>query len=378
MKRITLILLLFISFTSKADDSTVNALLRHIASLQTTQDDFFIPGIFPSYISKQAKFSERKKDNDIFFTALIAYTLKDLRPKLSEENKIIVDSILQRSRPVYPKFKNKKGRNTYNFWRRDTTQRFPYSKLLGAVNKDYDLPDDLDDTVLSLMALDADSAEAEQVHMLMQSFVNSDVMPVRTAIKAYRKYGAYSTWFGKKFPVVFDAAVLCNVLAFVNHHNLLWTPADSASLQLIVYTINHRHHYFDAMYASPYYGSPSVILYHLARLMDVKPIPELGALKPQLIHDALEQYNNTTDRVEQVLLRTTLIKLGYTGDFPLHQYSAAEVEKADLPFFVGNIPAYFRKPSRMLFTENSWLMYYHYCSAYNDVLLLEYQVLLGK
>ena len=42
---------------------------------------------------------------------------------------------------------------------------------------------------------------------------------------------AYSTWFGKKFPVVFDVSVLCNVLSFIQQNNLQWTKADSASLK---------------------------------------------------------------------------------------------------------------------------------------------------
>ena len=89
--------------------------------------------------------------------------------------------------------------------------------------------------------------------------------------------------------MVFDVSVLCNVLSFVEKYNLQWTKADSASLEVIIKTIQNNYHFTEPIYASPYYGKTSIILYHIARLMSIKQIPQLEALKTKLITDAVNE-----------------------------------------------------------------------------------------
>ena len=98
------------------DTLLINYLLKRIASQQIKEDEHFLPGIFPSYISGKEIFSDRKKDNNIFFNGLMAYALNDIRPHVNTQNRLIVDSILINAKPLFSKFKNRKGRNTYNFW----------------------------------------------------------------------------------------------------------------------------------------------------------------------------------------------------------------------------------------------------------------------
>ena len=95
----------------------------------------------------------------------------------------------------------------------------------------------MDDTVLSLLAQDADSITAATVHEQMQQYINDDNPKANAIDKAYRQYRAYSVWYGSHFPVVFDVCVLSNVLHFVQHYNLPWTAADSSSLKVILQTI---------------------------------------------------------------------------------------------------------------------------------------------
>jgi len=135
--------------------------------------------------------------------------------------------------------KNKSGRNTYNFWRTDSSYTFPYTGWIHLIKSNTALPDDMDDTVFGMLALQADKKSAEQLHALMQFYINTNTANQKSIEPAYKKFHAYSTWFGKKFPVVFDVAVLCNILSFVQQNNLQWTHADSASLQLIVAVCNN-------------------------------------------------------------------------------------------------------------------------------------------
>ncbi len=363
------------------DSLLVNFLLKRIANHQVKQDDYFLSGIFPSYISSKETFNANKKDNNIFFNTLIAYTLSDIKTYVSKNNQLLIEEILTKSKTLFPKFRNTKGRNTYNFWRTDTTLKYPYTGLINPFSKDITLPDDMDDTVLSLLALDTDDSSVASVHALMQSFANNGSSKLRSVIKMYRQYPAYSTWFGKKFPVVFDVSVLCNLLSFVQHYNLPWTKVDSASLDVIVKTVENNYHITQPEYASPYYPKTSLILYHIARLMNVKYIPQLEILKVKLITDAVSEFAHSNNILEKVILSNAILKWGYIPpeiQMPSSINVQAQIEENDYSFFVGNIPSYFSNLLRRFATEKKIGFYYHYCPAYNDALLLEYLVLKNK
>ena len=373
LNRLTVLLTLCLcTLTATGQDSlTMDYLLDRIETQQLKRNDFFMDGIFPSYISGNRKFKTRKQDNTMFYNALIAYTLNDHYDAFPSEQKIICDSIISRSKRALSKFKNP-NRPTYNFWRRDTTFRFPYNSLFFGPKKT--LPDDLDDTVLGLMILKEDDS-TNAVHALMQDYTNSKP-PLKTTYKIYSRDSAYSTWFGKKMPVVFDVSVLCNVLSFVQRNNLQWTTADSASLQLIVKTIQRDDIRKHPLFVSPYYGNTSIILYHLARLMAVKDVPALEQLKPGLVTLARGRLQSSNNMLEKIILTITLLK--WNEDPPslnLTTSNVRDIETNDLPFFIGNIPSYFKQPWKEDFMSLRLLMYYHYCPAWNDCLLMEYLVL---
>ena len=373
LNRLAIVLpFIFFTVTTTAQDSlTIDYLLDRMETQQLKRNDFFIDGIFPSYISGKRKFKTRKEDNTIFYNALIVYTLKDDCHKFSIEQKIICDSIISRSMRALSKFKNR-NRPTYNFWRTDTSFRFPYNSLLFGPKKT--LPDDLDDTVLGLMMLNNDDS-TKAAHALMQAYVNSNP-PLKTTYKVYSHDSAYSTWFGKKMPVVFDVSVLCNVLSFVEKNNLQWTTADSASLQLIVKTIQRDDISKHPLFVSPYYGNTSIILYHLARLMAIKPVPALEQLKPGLVALARERVQSSNNMLEKIILTITLLKWNENPPvLNLTTNDVRDIETNDLPFFIGNIPSYFKQPWKEDFMGLRLLMYYHYCPAWNDCLLMEYLVL---
>jgi hypothetical protein len=369
--------LCFIANSAMAQDSlNIDYLLDRIETQQLKRNDFFMDGVFPSYINSSRKFKTKKKDNTIFYNALVVYTLKENYNKFPAEQKIVCDSIIARSIRVLPKFRNK-TRNTYNFWRTDTTFRFPYSWWLPLFRGKTTLPDDMDDTVLGLM-MDYDgndNSDTKAVHALMQTYINAKP-PLKTTYKIYARNSAYSTWFGKKIPVVFDVSVICNVLSFVQQNNLRWTKADSASLQLIIKTIQRNDEVKHPAFVSPYYGNTSIILYHLARLMSIKPIYELEQLKPQLISIAGQRLQSSNNILEKIILSSALLKWNENPPpLNLNIDDVKNIENNDLPFFIGNIPSYFKQPWKENFINLRLLMYNHYCPAWNDCLLLEYLLL---
>jgi len=374
MRKLIIILSFTISLHALAQDSVLmNSLMHRIAMQQASENKFFIKGVFPSYITNQRHFKKQKKDNNIFFTALIDYTLQNLSAKQLMDT-AQYQSIHTAALPAYTFFKNKKGRNTYNFWRTDTAYTFPYTGWIHKIKKNTALPDDMDDTVLSLLAQNADSATAAAVHAQMQLYSSNDKKKWKAIDKSYRKYGIYSVWYGRHFPVVMDVCVLSNVLYFVQHYNLQWTGADSASLQVIVQAIASGDYIKKPLSVSPYYGNTSVVLYHIARLMSSKPIPQLEALKVALITTAVNQFAHTNNPLEKAILCTAVMRLGYVPPtFEIPDIKA--IEHNDLPFFIGNIPSYFPVFIKQLFYNKGWGLFYHYCPAYNDALFVEYLAL---
>jgi hypothetical protein len=370
-------ILFLCSLHSYAQDSVLmNELMQRIADQQASGSTFYIYGIFPSYISNQPQFNNSKRDNNIFFTALVDYTLRHL-PKEHLADSTVYNLIHSKALLTYPYFRNKNGRTTYNFWRTDTAYTFPYTNWIYKIKHNTALPDDMDDTVLSLLAQNTDSSTAAAVHIEMQEYTNASKQKSKAIEKDYRQYNAYSVWYGKNFPVVIDVCVLSNVLHFVQQYNLPWTSADSASLKVILQSITNGDYKRKPLSISPYYGNTSIILYHIARLMSSKPIPELEALKVELLTSAVQQFANTTNPLEKAILCTSIIRWGYVPPaFQMPEIS--KLEQNNLPFFIGNIPSYFSLNLRQLFTRKGWGLFYHYCPAYNDALYYEYLALKGS
>ncbi|MES2003380.1 MAG: hypothetical protein V4450_02575 [Bacteroidota bacterium] len=372
-----LLLSCLISSGKSQDTALITQLLQRIDQLQAKESSVFPKGLFPSYRMYALNKAREKADINIFFTGLIAMTLKDLKPSFSITQQQMAERILKNAVPVYSKFQNQKGRGTYNFWPTDTPQIFPNAGWMNVFDKSQALPDDLDDTVIMLLAMNAPDSAAANIHALMQLFTNNGENRVRNTFKDFRSIGAYSTWFGKKMPVDFDVCVLANVLYFVQRYNLPWTNADSASLQLIEKVLKEKKHISDAAYVSPHYSKLPNILYHLARLMSVKPIPSLEKYKPMLVNDAQQALQKADAFMDAVILQTALLKWGVTPP-AMKVYEAASleslIEDGPFSFFIANMASMLPDPLKQWMGGAGVGKFYYDCDAYNNLLVLEYLV----
>lgn len=357
-----------------ADTTITRQLLDRISFLQLKDNGIFPKGSFASYRMYALNKDREKADINPFFTGLIAFTLKDIQKDLPLSQQTLAQQIIANTMPVYLKFQNRKGRPTYNFWPTDTPKIFPNSGWLNKFDKTQALPDDLDDTVIMLLAMNASHATAEEVHALMQEFTNNGEKQVHNTFKDYRGIGAYSTWFGKKMPVDFDICVLANILYFVQKYDLTWTAGDSASLQLIEKVLDSRKHVSAAAYVSPHYSKLPNILYHLSRLMAVKPIPSLEKYHSQLIEDAKLALADADSFMDEVILSTALLRWGVEP--PQGKPHAAEnftelVEEGKFSFFIANMASMLPDPLKGWMGGAGVGKFYYYCGAYNELLVLE-------
>lgn len=374
--RFKFLLLLFFSVSqrTKASDSLVTALLQRVAALQVKQYDAFPAGAFPSYRAYAFNQQVEKADINPFFTGLILFTLDQFRDKFNPTQKAIVDQIRQDALPLFKKFESPNHPHIYNYWPTDTVRVFPNGGWLNWFDKKHSLANDLDDTVILLMAMNSDSSIAAYVHNYMQAFINTPQRPILNTKKHLAGFGAYSTWFGVKMPIDFDICVLSNVLYFVQSYQLKWTKVDSATLQLLVHVVDHKDYLTDGAYVSPHYGKPAIFLYHLARLMSVKPIPALEERKHQLVQQARTLLDQTHSTMEAILLSTALLRWGQDpASLRTVQIQSLlkDVEEADFSFFIANMGSFLPAPWKRIISNSRIGYFRYYCPAYNNVLLLE-------
>ncbi len=366
---------LMISYPScyAQDTHRIDSLLATIADRQMQQTDFFYKGSFPSF-RRYGRGDKLKPDNNIFFTGLIAFTLKYLQPYMSPRQQVQSDSIIQRAQAAYPHFRNTSGLPTYNFWRTHPPLVFPNSGFLNLFNKSQQLPDDLDDTAILWLSQNPSDSIIHLVKRLMAEHANGSLNLIRNTRPAYRDLPAYSTWFGVKMPIDFDFCVLCNVLYFVHYFNLPFNRQDSASVKLLHKMITDSSYLTRPAFISPHYGRTPILLYHISRLLAATSLPALDSLKPQLLQTARMQYRQSDNWLDSILLSTTIIRLG--GDpLPVSLPGAHDLNAGDNTFFVASFSSILPRFWKKLLLFSQWIKYYFICPAYRQTLYLENQLL---
>jgi hypothetical protein len=365
------LLCIFLTFLGEGFSQTNLQLLQKISSLQSKGSKKYAKGLFPSQRTNKILLYKREDDN-VFFTGLIAWTLRTANPSLTEQEKQIADSIIYRSIAAYPAYRNKDGLETYNFWRTNPSGHFPNGIFFSKFKK-FRIPDDIDDTSILYLSSDHSIEEVESLKNRMILHANLSKLKIKNTFKKYKDLKAYSTWFGKKMPIDFDACVITNALCFVYKYNLPLNEYDSASIRFVQSVILADEHVKYPYYIARHYRKTSVILYHVARLISNYDVPGLSEQKPKIIADIQQELCRSNNYMEKVLLSTSLLKLGV--ETPPIEISIEKVHKEykKFNFFVAN----------MLTSENSfawWLSRYsvfhlgYRSEAYYLALLLEYNV----
>ena len=361
------------------DSALINELVHDIEAAQVKQNGEFYPGMFPSY-RKCAGFPYNyQPDNNIFFTAITTFTLNNLANHLSTFNKIKVQQVVKNAAVAYPHYKNKNGLPYYSFWPANA-RILPHSFFIKYLDGFLAQGDDADDSVMILMTLDNNESNNIALKQRLIMLGNLSKRRINSTYKKYRNIPAYSTYLGEKMHPDFDFAVQCNILYFMLDKKLPLVKQDSATIKLLAEMVKNREYMKTPVYISPCYVKPSVLLYHVSRLMGTFEIGALQVYKDQLKADVNRLLGKRSDMMEQIILRTSLLYLGATAP-PLAINSIADFEKTDQNKFVFfQARAAFAQPTpvKQVFLHWKYLIYYFYCNTYNKALLLEYLVLKNK
>lgn len=340
-------------------------LLNHVAQLQ--QPD----GLFASERSNPAWFY-RRADTNVFFTAITVFTLQGLRAGLSEREQTVVDGLSQQAVAAYRGFRNKDGLDTYNFYRTRPSNHFPHG-LLFRHFRHFQLPDDIDDTAMVYLTTVPNRTVLNGLKTKLTHHANGVQSVAPNTFPAYRQLAAYSTWFGKNMPVELDACALSNLLYCIYQYDLPRNRHDADSLTFLRSIVETDRYRTDPFRCAHNYARTSLIVYHLARFIGTFDPPELRAIRPKLIADARTALAGAMNRMEQVLLATSLLRLGEAvGRLDL---TGIETDVAGFHFFIAGLLSAYPQPWLYRWAHRPFWHIRWRCEAYNWALVLEYVVM---
>lgn len=350
---------------------TATELLKKIASLQSTGDEYYAAGLFPSQ-RFHLHFPFEREDNNIFFTASIVFVLQNLRDKLSTEEQKIVDDICEKAVVNYPYYRNKDGLDTYNFWRTDGSPHFPNGKILKRVNK-VRIPDDADDTVLIYLTSNPAREKVLWLKEKLALHANLTKKQIENTFLEYKNLKAYSTFFGKNMFIEFDVCVLCNILYFVFQNKLELNQHDHDSISFIRSVIEKQQYLDKPFYTSHSYPSATVILYHVARLIEKFEMPGLSEIKPHITADLKTLFENEKDEMNKIILSTSLKRLGQD----VKEFNYLQDNKSWSFFHAGLLTA-FENTITYKLAGNSLVHLKYKCEAHRLALILENEIYLSQ
>ncbi|MGE0635371.1 MAG: hypothetical protein AB7G44_02190 [Bacteroidia bacterium] len=340
-------------------------LLLKISELQSKGDKYYARGLFPSQRFHLHLPFERE-DNNIFFTASIVFILQNLREKLPREEQKFVDEICIKAVANYPDYKNKDSLDTYNFWRTDGSPHFPNGNILSRINK-VRIPDDADDTSLIYLTSNPSHEKALWLKEKLAQHTNLSKKQVTNTFPEYKNLKAYSTFFGKNMFIEFDVCVLCNILYFVFQNKLELNQHDHDSIFFIRSVIEKKQYLEKPFYASHSYPSASVILYHVARLLEKFEVPGLSEIKLKVISDLIMLFEKEENEMNRIILSTSLVRLG--SSVPILSILKGEAQRWSF-FHAGLLTAFESEISYSL-AGNSFVHLKYKCEAHRLALLLE-------
>lgn len=357
-----------------SENITVIELLRSLTKEQSQGDSVYPKGIFPSQRYHPFLPYEREDDN-LFFTASIVHILQQVDNALTENEKAIVDEIVESAKTAYPLFKNKDGLDTYNFWQTVPSRHFPNGKLMHRLEH-FRIPDDVDDTALVFLT---ESTSKERVGQLREKLKQHANLAYKRAFNPLAKYcelKCYSTFFGKQMYIEFDVCVLSNLMRLILQHfnSEELNEYDNDTLRFITEVIRSGEHRSMPFYAAPNYPTTDLILYHVTRLLPLMPEPYKGQIHEQIIPDITDR-SVKAKGMNRLILASSAIKLGLqeVGHQNVYPFEV-ELENHFYFFHAGMITAFENRLAQR-FAANPFLHLRYKSKALNRALLIENMVL---
>ncbi|MFT7120803.1 MAG: hypothetical protein ACJAZ9_000980 [Neolewinella sp.] len=351
-------------------------LLDKLRGLQVKESNrFYEAGMFPSQ-RKHPYFPYCREDSNIFYTALIAFTLLPLLDRLPEEDRLLLAGIVAGIRGNYPRYASLSTPGLYNFYRTNPSDHYPNGNILRRF-KHFKLADDTDDTaIINATREQVTDTELKVVRDELVRFSNLASKQIKHPLRKYEKLPAHAVWFGSGvMPVEFDLCVMANILYFTFQQGSELNETDRASLDFIRRAVLDGDVVNHPFLVSYYYPDPSVIFYHLARLATVMELPEEYLPVKEIVAGLQVQLTQATSLVERLLLSTALLKLGQQPNPVDYTMDELEASFTSFSFFIAPMLAGTRSRIMNYLAEFAVFQVEYVCEAYYYALALEYELL---
>jgi hypothetical protein len=108
--------------------------------------------------------------------------------------------------------------------------------------------------------------------------------------------------------------------------------------------------------------------------MELKPIPSLDRLKPQLIEEAKRELASASTFMDKVILSTSLLRWNVVPPDIIEEKTTSLIdliEDEQFYFFIASMASILPDTWKKRITNLKAGTFYYYCPAYNNLLLLE-------
>lgn len=314
-------------------------------------------------VRKNDLWGYKRADDNIFALASTLFILQQYVSYLNDKDKEVFEKVQTQIQSYFPKYQNKDGRLTYNFYQTQPSGHFPNGRFMRRFDH-FRLPDDIDDT--ALIYLTSNNTKEQTI------WLKNHLSEFTDYYKGSSNERIYSTWLGKNMPKEQDVCALLNLMYLFFKHNVDLDQTDKNTLEFIGHAADEIQN--NPFKIARHYGHPALIIYHYARLMADYSYPKIDEKKDLLIRFAKELLIKEKTKLFRILLEISLLKLG------------EKREKTDIDFgtekpfysFIGAPFAPFQSPSLRFIAKNKWSQIFWKSEIHELALRLEYACLIQK
>lgn len=347
---------------------TIDSLVEKIYSEQSRGEKHFPAGIFKSY-RFNPYLCYKRDDTNVSLTSMVIFILQEFRDKLSDRSKALADEMVTQTQAAYPLFRHRKGLDTYNFFLTNSPSHLPHSYILKHLEI-FKLADDIDDTAMVYLTSPEDKIKNHWLKQKVLQHANTVKGLNFSTLPQYRNKKIYSSWFGERMAIDFDICALANFMIWVVKSGLPLNEFDRDTIAFFDSAIRRGEYRTQPFWLAPYYYKTVNIAYHVGRFISIANLFELEECKATLIKDIYEMLKTKPPIMEQVMLATTLIRLGEPAPKIGFFKSIDEIPVDKFDFFVA--PFLLFKKSTVAFSHWKISHIFWKCPAHTYSLVLEY------
>lgn len=350
--------------------------IGQLESLQVKPgDEHFRIGMFPSR-RQHPLLPYSRWDSNIFYPALIDFTLSPLLGLMTEDERMRTRKVLEGVRANYPAYESQRQPGLYNFYRTNPPDPYPNGYLLHRFQH-FRLAEDADDTVM--ISTNLPDLPEDRISFLRKELVrfsNLDGKLLNHPLPDYGGIPAHGVWFGTgAMPVEIDLCVLCNILYFTARKDQPFNPTDMASFAFIRRALETGDIFNHSFKLSYYYPDPTVMLYHVARLWSALANPERHLPKSSIVDAIGRRMAEVSGILPRIMLATSLLKIGEAA--PVVEYAEADLVPSfeRFSFFIAPMLAGTRSRLLNCLAQRRLFQVDYVCEAYYRTLVWEYELL---